>query len=436
MDTIIDFIVESPVYFIANIITFCIWCIFFDRTLTHKRKKSNDILVHTVCAVIYFIPCFLPLKNPFGFIMYIAMLLAQACFLYSGPFKRKLLTVLFVLITMLIAEAVNMYLYFEPEFLNGGMRVLPAALQIKLYSVYLFINISLLSITASFLNKSKGAFGSTPNIFVTIAFFLEMSMLYFWIRSVSLSDSVDTAVVLLVISICLLGNSAMFYAVKALQDRYRLEAENKWLESSLSAQDGYYRALAEQYESIRKMRHDISNHMFTVNILLEDGKIDKATAYIKELESGQANSYYLDNCHNHVLDAFLHYRIDGLTEKGIKTDVQINLPQSIEISNCDLISVFGNLIDNAEEACLNIENACINIEAELRKNYLYISIENPVQEIAQKKNPRIPELERGLGQRILQSFAEKYDGTFSCSQNSGIYTATILLKAFDGDTVE
>lgn len=435
MKAIIDFIVESPVYFISNILTFGIWCIFFDRTMTHKRKKSTDILVHAICAVIYFIPCFLPLKNPIGFFMYIAMLLAQACFLYSDSFKRKLLTVFFVLITMLIAEAVNMYLYFKPEFLNGGMRVLPASLQIKLYSVYLFINISLLSITASFLNKSKGTFGSTPNIFATIAFFLEMNMLYFWIRSVSIAESVDTAVVLLVISICLLGNAAMFYASKTLQDRYRLEIENKWLETALSSQDGYYRALTEQYESIRKMRHDISNHMFTVNILLEDGKIDEASKYIKELEDDQSNSYYLDNCYNHVLNAFLHYRIDGLMEKGIKTDVQIKLPQSIEISSCDLISVFGNLIDNAEEACLNIENACINIEAELRKNYLYISIENPVQEITQKKSPRIPELERGLGQKILLSFAEKYDGTFSCSQSSGIYTATILLKAFDGDTV-
>lgn len=431
MDTIINFISESPIYVISNTLAFWIWCAFFDVTMTHKRKTATTILTHIIGTVIYFIPCYLPSKSAVGFFLYLAMLVAQACFLYSDAFKRKLLAVFVVLITMLIAESINMYMYFEPEYIEHGMRVLPPMLQIKLFSVYLFCQVALLSTTAVFFNKSRLAFSSTTKLVVAIPFFIEMLMLYFWIRSVCKSDSADIAALFLVISICLLGNAAMFFAEKTMQDRSRLEVENKWLETALSAQDGYYTALTEQYENIRKMRHDISNHILTINILLEDGKINEATEYIKDLEAEQANSYHLDNCHNHALDAFLHYRIGDLTSKGIKTDVKLNLCKNIGISNCDLISVFGNLIDNAEEACQNIENALISINSELRMNYLYISVENPVREKPAEKKQRIPELERGLGHKILLSFAEKYDGEFNCSQSDGIYNATILLKTFD-----
>ena len=65
------------------------------------------------------------------------------------------------------------------------------------------------------------------------------------------------------------------------------------------------------------------------------------------------------------------------------------------------------------------------------KGYLVIQESNPVRarQPQGKKLRRIPELERGVGFRVLSSLAEKYDGSFRHTCENDTYTVTLLLRA-------
>ena len=86
----------------------------------------------------------------------------------------------------------------------------------------------------------------------------------------------------------------------------------------------------------------------------------------------------------------------------------------LPVSNTDLIVAFGNLLDNALEACSGIPDAQIMLRAHMDKGYLVIQESNPVRarQPQGKKPRRIPELERGVGFRVLSGLAAKYDGSF------------------------
>jgi hypothetical protein len=45
-----------------------------------------------------------------------------------------------------------------------------------------------------------------------------------------------------------------------------------------------------------------------------------------------------------------------------------------------------------------------------------------------KRTRRIPELERGLGTRIIQSTAEKYDGDYTVTRENNTYSIEVILK--------
>ena len=137
----------------------------------------------------------------------------------------------------------------------------------------------------------------------------------------------------------------------------------------------------------------------------------------------------LGSCQNPVVDAFLSSRIRDAEDRGISVKTDIMIPAELNISNTDLIVLFGNIMDNAVEACGCTEIKEISLRSHAAKGYLIVTESNPAVKAPQKKRRRIPELERGVGFRVLSSLAKKYDGSFKYGVENGVYTVTVMLRA-------
>ena len=57
-----------------------------------------------------------------------------------------------------------------------------------------------------------------------------------------------------------------------------------------------------------------------------------------------------------------------------------------------------------------------------------ICTENPVSHDPAEKQRRIPELERGVGSRVLKDLAEKYNGSLKQEQKDGVFRAELILN--------
>ena len=240
----------------------------------------------------------------------------------------------------------------------------------------------------------------------------------------------------LIMSVLFLVSDILLYRTMVrTEQRVQLEVENALLESQLDAQLAHYRDLTAQYEQIRAMRHDIAHHLNTIHALLEAGNLQAASEYSEQLLPAQTYSSRLGSCRNPVVDAFLYTRTQeaGLRGVPVRADVSlpVELPVELPVSNTDLIVAFGNLLDNALEACAGIPDAQITLRAHMDKGYLVIQESNPVRarQPQGRKPRRIPELERGVGFRVLSGLAEKYDGSFRHTCEDGVYTVTLLLSA-------
>lgn len=191
----------------------------------------------------------------------------------------------------------------------------------------------------------------------------------------------------------------------------------------------HYIALTSQYEANRRIRHDILHHVNTIRYLLENGQQQEAAEYARQFLDENQRSSQLGQCDNPVIDAFLYGRVQEAKAQGITVETHIILPVELSVSNTDLVIVFGNLMDNAVEACAKLENPKIELNAHIGRGYLVITESNPaVPEPEGRKQRRIPELERGVGMQILKSVAEKYQGSCMSETGNGNYSVPVFLK--------
>lgn len=236
---------------------------------------------------------------------------------------------------------------------------------------------------------------------------------------------------LIVSALFLVTDILLYRTMVHTEQRVQLEVENQLLEKQLDAQLAHYSDLTAQYEQIRAMRHDISHHLNTINALLQEGNLKAATEYSEQLLPMQTDISRLGKCQNPVVDAFLYSRMQDAEAKGMPVQADVSLPVELPVSNTDLIVAFGNMLDNALEACEGVPGAQITLRAHMDKGYLVIQESNPVRarQPQGKKPRRIPELERGVGFRVLSGLAQKYDGSFRHMCENDTYTVTLLLRA-------
>ena len=94
----------------------------------------------------------------------------------------------------------------------------------------------------------------------------------------------------LLLLLCAAADAALAVAVRSVRKSAELRAEKESLDRQIKSQEEYSRSLAEHYEHMRALRHDLANHVYTVKILAGEGRTEEAAAYIDDLRAGGSSS--------------------------------------------------------------------------------------------------------------------------------------------------
>ena len=420
--------------FLFNTGVVAAWCVFLWRVLDGPRFSWwGTALLTLVIDAAYLLPVLLltTAGSALRLLLYPTGALALAFLLFRGTPGRKLLAVAAELAGSLLMEMMftplmidlkandDISVWADPRAVIYGVTFLPVlGLGLMLIS-FIFTRsknnlsgrqllvFSAFPITQMVCEASLVTLMFTPPRYEYIPMQLTMSVLF------------------------LVSDILLYRTMVRTEQRVQLEVENALLERQLDAQLAHYRDLTAQYEQIRAMRHDISHHLNTIHALLQAGNLQAASEYSEQLLPAQTYSSRLGACRNPVVDAFLYTRVQDAQAKGVPVRADVSLPVELPVSNTDLIVAFGNLLDNALEACSGIPDAQITLRAHMDKGYLVIQESNPVRprQPQGKKPRRIPELERGVGFRVLGSLAKKYDGSFRHTCENDTYTVTLSLRA-------
>lgn len=167
--------------------------------------------------------------------------------------------------------------------------------------------------------------------------------------------------------------------------RYRreLQAQRQLLAASerSAAQEQTIRALTAAYSAQKKMTHDFRHHISALQALLEQNEMEKARAYLAQLQESQTSRPLLVNCRHAAIDAVLNQKAYAAQEANIDFHCEVNDLSGVSIPDKDLAVVLGNLLDNALEACQRLSPGQVRwVRVKLlhsrEDRQLFLSIEN------------------------------------------------------------
>lgn len=197
-------------------------------------------------------------------------------------------------------------------------------------------------------------------------------------------------------------------------------------------EQSYYDEINRRYQESRKIRHDIQNHLLALNMLIESGNIDSARKYINEISEQTDIAAMPVKTGSEVLDALLFKKTEQAREKQVSLIFEISCSLSESgISDYDLCTVFGNIIDNAIEAVS--EKDIIAVRLGNQHDMLYISCENPLRKALRKRGDRIlttkPDpLSHGYGIARVKEIAARYEGAVHITDEDGKFLIEILIN--------
>lgn len=424
----------TPVTIIGSVVLLSEMYIALYLLLTPRFSKFKTVLLLILSCVVSHTGYFYPYLSTAR--MLIPNIAAYLIILVT--YKNKWIQTTLLYVTGLILEAFVEFINILVQP-NGVMADWPNGFsvqyQIALYALFAFSYAILLTIFITIVKRhrqnSSDFFKTRESIIFAVLLLTEMVIIacIFKIACEDLSSSRFVLLLTIILSL-IIADIAVLISFTSISKRLQEANRAALLEQMVQSQTEYYAALTEQQESIRAMRHDIANHILTMKILLKQSKEEDVAEYLDNLDEKYKRRSELGNCLNPTVDAFVYHKICQLRERDIPVTTHIEIPEHLDISNTDLISAFGNLIDNCTEACETVENPSINITAYVRSGFLCIETENPLPfAVPEEKKRRIPELERGVGTHILNSLAERYDGRFNSFSENGKYKADLMLKA-------
>lgn len=202
----------------------------------------------------------------------------------------------------------------------------------------------------------------------------------------------------------------------------------------LSYQKSYYEEIEKNQQTVRKLRHDMKNHLNIIGMLIADEKTPEAKNYLTELNQEfavTAKSY----CSNEVVNAVLNSKEQSAAEAQIRCEFQIDLAEDPQMEDIDLCALLSNTLDNAIEACRKIPEASerfLSVKARCQKGFFsYKVVNSKANEVTEENGCFITSKKdaglHGIGLKNVKQIAAKYEGYVEVSYDEHSFTVVVMI---------
>lgn len=406
--------------------------------LTYKKegKENEKIVFYILLLLIYIIARFYNIdqisgnnsNNLIDAILFIAFGIYYNYFYNIGYVKYILFFCLFNVYYDLIKNyLLERILFF---IITGSVISSEGALLVSNFErlkVDISINLVILFTyhTIRFLNRRLQLFDSEKRNYIYLLFALSVNSIsivgnYIFYKFEQFGKLYSEKYVfdfLLTPKLILASSIVLILLFRQILKENKLKSQNELMQNKLDMQYKYYLSIQESHMKVKKLYHDINNHICCIdNLKNNSSEVDE---YISNLNDEIKEFKCIYNTGNMILDIIINEKSKVCTNKGINFTCDINFSKVNFIKPIDVSSIFDNILDNAIEACDKINNEKIDkyirIKGTIIKSFFIIKCENSkVNSVKIYKDilltDKIDKFMHGIGIQSVKSSLEKYNG--------------------------
>lgn len=240
----------------------------------------------------------------------------------------------------------------------------------------------------------------------------------------------------------------LLWTIAVLSKQKKLEQQSLYAEMN----QNYYEAMKRQHFEIRRLKHDLSNHLHTILLLPPQENKD----YITRLLESSGFTQRMDYCGDMTVNAVLSVKDSIMRENNISFTYKLSLPEELPFEKADICVLFANPLDNAIESCLTLpeEKRFIELTARCQKGIFVMSLKNPtapalnshripsralftsseenkkgksLTDSPHKLTKNLPPTTKpdkklhGYGLRSIEAIVQRYQGNLEISADDGVF---------------
>lgn len=200
----------------------------------------------------------------------------------------------------------------------------------------------------------------------------------------------------------------------------------------LAMQAVQYENLQERITEARRAKHDVRHHIALMREYLNDGKLDALREYLNRYSESLPDDTFVRFSENAAADAVLLYFAQQAKNNGIDYIVKADIPAALSVSDIDISVLFGNLLENALDACKAEpgSNKKIIVRANQTGNSLCVTVDNTftgtLRYSAGGKLLSAKHKGVGLGTQSVREIAERCGGVCRFEVTNGMFCASVM----------
>lgn len=248
----------------------------------------------------------------------------------------------------------------------------------------------------------------------------------------------------------------MLWAIAILARQQKLEQQNAFADINNS----YYEAMEQHYFEIRRLKHDMANHLQVLSAL----PLEEQQAYLDSLSQNTALTQSLHYCGDATVNAILTVKENQMNRYGIRLVCSIDIPKELPFKRTDICALFANALDNAMEACRRFgggsgergpeekdsgekhnrnENMEITLESKAQKGLFCLNVRNPISATAHEiqyhssRDGSMPASSKqdtrahGLGLKSMLEIVRRNQGEMELKTENGIAELFLYMPIYD-----
>lgn len=242
------------------------------------------------------------------------------------------------------------------------------------------------------------------------------------------------------------GACLIYYIVSelVLEQRKTLELQQK--NYQLSMQSLQYENLQTKITEARRARHDVRHHISLLQKYMQEQDYEALAEYLQQYQKSIPDDVPISYCENVAVNAVLLYFAQVAKNEEIEYEVRVSLPKETGMEDADLSVLFGNLLENALDACeaerknlwekqktqsgTSVQEMKVIINASQKGQALCVTVDNTFTgKLRKDREGRLISTKHrgnGMGTESVKAIAEKYHGVCQFEVVNGMFCASFM----------
>lgn len=397
------------------------------------NKKINSVYekilyaIFNIAVVAVYLKFNIPLLTIVANFIFILLLLSL---IYDDTFKRKALVTILIIFFLLISDILlsmifinvvnenilqkNNFFDIYVVFIVNMIRYLFVLIVINFYKIRIEKNIPLIF-------SLPIALTAVISMVVTINMLLVVDSNNYKFIFINM---------VLIFIICII----LIYIFNKIVNVMTENARQKILIKQSEYYEKQIEADRKHINNTRKIKHDMKNHMYAIRNMAKNNMSKDIITYTNDILGKIEGEKVYINTGNYLIDGILNVKFEEIKNQGIDFKYDVKIPEGIKLPEFEVITILGNLLDNAIEGVKSIkDNRYIEVFISYKDSNLLIKIVNTFDGLVIKDNKGFVSRKEeknyhGIGLENVREQVEKSNGYMNIDTDNCMFTVDLFIN--------